>query len=232
MKSKGGAFKVTLVGLILVVAGGFASVLHLTHPDRIMNALSHPTSGIFIEAALVGIISVCAIVQLICYKRSMRGAAKTFALLSGLFGAVISFMAGESYTIMNSHAAWATALLPLAYLGTAAPIGAALYWALAAPNEENGESFYAFATAICGVVGAVLTIAYAATASLFSGAPLPFAVGAVILDIIVAIIGYIGKSKPNKVNAWAAAVIACFGGLLLRVLMWVAGTSTYGFFGD
>lgn len=231
-KSKVDPFKVALVGLIVVVLGGFASVLHLTHPDRIMNALSNPTSGIFVEAALVGVISVCAIVQLICYKRGAAVAAKVFAVLSGLFGVVISFMAGESYIVMNSRAAWDTVLLPLAYLGTAAPMGAGLYWALAAPDKENGASFSALATAIGGVAGAVLALAYAVAAGLFGGATLGLVAAIAALDVIVAVIGFIGKSKPTAVLAWASVAVAVVAGLLLRALMWIAGAGIYGFFGD
>lgn len=231
-KSKKDPFKVALVGLVLVVLGGFASVLHLTHPDRIMNALSNPTSGIFVEAALVGIISVCAIVQLILYKRGIAGAAKAFAVLSGLFGVVISFMAGESYIVMNSRAAWDTVLLPLAYLGTAAPMGAGLYWALAAPDEDNGAAFSALATCVGGVLGLVLTLAYAAVAGLFGGAALGIVAGVAVLDAAVAVIGFLGKSKPTQVLAWASVALAVVAGLLLRVLMWVAGAGAYGFFGD
>lgn len=229
--SKKDAFAVVLIALIIVIIGGFASVAHLTHPDRILNALSHPTSGIFVEAALVGIISVCAIVQLICYKRDQAQAARVFAVLSGAFGIVISFMAGESYIVMTSHAAWGTVFLPLAYLGTAAPMGCALYWAIAAPDAENGSALFAKATGVAGIAGAVLTLVYAAVAGLWSGASLGLVAGTVVLDAVAACAGFAGTKKDSTALAWAAVVAALIAGLLLRVLMWVAGVSFYGFMG-
>ena len=230
-KSKKDPFVPALAALIVVIIGGFASVLHLSHPDRIMNALSHPTSGIFIEAALVGILSVCAIVQLICYKRGIKGAAKVFAVLSGVFGVIISFMAGYSYIVMASHPAWDTILLPLAYLGTAAPMGAALYWAIACPNEENGASFAALLTGLFGVVGAALAAVYCASTGLFAGDTFALGAGAAVLDAVVAVIGFAGRNKSAAGLAWTAVVVALVAGLLLRVLMWVAGGQAFAFFG-
>lgn len=114
------------IALALVIVGGFASVTHLSHPDRIMNALANPLSGIFTEAALVGIVVVLGAIQLVLYRREQANAAKVVAVASAVFGAALSFMAGESYTVMASRAAWDTMFLPLAYLGTAAPIGIGL----------------------------------------------------------------------------------------------------------
>lgn len=42
------------VALVLAVVGGIASVTHLSHPDRIMAVLGHPTPGIFLEALQIG----------------------------------------------------------------------------------------------------------------------------------------------------------------------------------
>ena len=76
-----------------------------------MGALGHPTSGIFVEATLVALAGVCAIVYLILAKRASQsaGARKAFAVLAAVFGVLLSFMAGESY-MMGSQPAWNTVL--------------------------------------------------------------------------------------------------------------------------
>lgn len=41
----------SIVAFVLLVVGGCLSVTHLKHVDRILEALNHPASGIFVEAA-------------------------------------------------------------------------------------------------------------------------------------------------------------------------------------
>ena len=48
----------SIVAFVLVAVGGCLSVLHLKHVDRILEALNHPTSGIFVEAAMIGVLCV------------------------------------------------------------------------------------------------------------------------------------------------------------------------------
>ena len=57
-KTDKGAFAGTATALALTVVGGLASVTHLSHPDRMLGALQHPTSGIFTEALLVGLLAI------------------------------------------------------------------------------------------------------------------------------------------------------------------------------
>ena len=58
----GAASKVRLpacaVAVALLVVGGIASATHLSHVDRMMAVLAHPTAGIFLEALLLGLLAV------------------------------------------------------------------------------------------------------------------------------------------------------------------------------
>ena len=56
-------FIAAIVAIALAAVGGIASVTHLSHPENMLAALSHPTSGIFTEALLVGLTAVFAL----CY---------------------------------------------------------------------------------------------------------------------------------------------------------------------
>ena len=57
----GAASKVRLpacaVAVALLVVGGIASATHLSHVDRMMAVLAHPTAGIFLEALLLGLLA-------------------------------------------------------------------------------------------------------------------------------------------------------------------------------
>ena len=76
----------TIVSFALLVVGGCASVLHLSHVDRILEALNHPTSGIFIEAALIG---VCCVILAIYFIMLVRGASKSATTAVGVIGMVV-----------------------------------------------------------------------------------------------------------------------------------------------
>ena len=127
-RAKAAAFPAAVAALVIAVVGGLASVTHLSHPDRIMGALSHPTSGIFTEALLVGCLCVCVVVYLVLVKReAAAGARKAVAVIGAVFGVLLSFMAGESY-LMEARPNWCSQLLPLGYLLTAVSEGIAATW--------------------------------------------------------------------------------------------------------
>ena len=114
-KTDKGAFAGTATALALTVVGGLASVTHLSHPDRMLGALQHPTSGIFTEALLVGLLAIVMIAFLVMLRRGIDGGAlKAVAVVGMALGALMSFMAGQSY-LMSAIAAWNTELLPLGY---------------------------------------------------------------------------------------------------------------------
>ena len=74
-KTDKGAFAGTATALALTVVGGLASVTHLSHPDRMLGALQHPTSGIFTEALLVGLLAIVMIAFLVMLRRGIDGGA-------------------------------------------------------------------------------------------------------------------------------------------------------------
>lgn len=125
-----GNFAASVAAIVLLGVGGCASVLHLQHPDKILNALAHPTSGIFVEAVLVGLCALAVLVFAVMLKReSPLAVQRAVAAVAGVLGVALAFMAGHSY-MMASIPAWNTYLLPLAYLLTAAPAGIAVYLAV------------------------------------------------------------------------------------------------------
>lgn len=217
-----------LVAFVVTVVGGFASVLHLSHPENIMNALTRPSSGIFVEAALIGIMCVFVAVFLILVKRGKRNVAKVFAVLGAVFGLALSFMAGHSY-IMVAYDAWNTELLPLAYLGTSLAMGSTLYWVIACPGEENGSLLIALATVACGAVSFLTVLAYSLVSGAFSFAPVYIGFSLAGAAVTVAF-GLAGRRKPGRQIAIIALAAAVVSGLCFRMAMWAVGMNVYGFF--
>lgn len=223
-----------VVAAVVACLGGVASVTHLSHPEHIMGALSHPTSGIFTEAALTGLMAVCAVVYFVLLVRgASAGARKVFAVLGAVFGVLLSFMAGESY-MMSSQLAWNTPLLPLGYAGTAMPLGVALYLALAARDEQADTSLYAKLLLVGGALAAVTAAAYgAASGAGADQALLLWGLAVVIGGVAPAALGAAAIKKPEQAFtvACAAAVCALVGATAYRCVMWLASVVVNNFFG-
>lgn len=218
------SFVAGLVALVVMVVGGCASVTHLSHPDRMLAALGHPTSGIFTEAVLVGLFAVCAVVFLVLVKRgSAVGAQKTFAVLAAVFGVVLSFMAGSSY-MMTSTATWDTVLLPIGYLCTSIPAGIAAYLAVIGGGADGGSvRTLSVGLVVGGVLAAVSSIAYVAAAGFDGSVMVQLWLGCVACGgIVPAVCGVLGMKSPNRTTALAAVALAgaLIGQLCFRVVMW------------
>lgn len=219
-----------IVALVLLVVGGLASVTHLSHPDRILGALGHPTSGIFVEALLTGLAIVFIVAYIFLAKRN-NTAGKLLAVLGAAAGVALSFMAGLSY-VMSSIPAWNTVMLPVAYCSTAALVGIGFYLALAGMKREiTSEDSRVFLWMI--VVASVIAIA--STAVFFAGASKVGVAGWILCTAIGGIaplaISLVAMRQQSKITACAlagtvAGLVGCIG---VRVLMWLAGESLYSF---
>ena len=236
-KTDKGAFAGTVAALALAVVGGCASVTHLSHPDRMLGALQHPTSGIFTEAVLVGLLCIVLVAFLVMLKRSITGTPlKAVAVIGMALGVLMSFMAGQSY-LMDAIAAWNTELLPLAYLGTAAASGAAAYLVLIAAQKADvaGLSFAGLMTLVGGGAALVTVLAYGAAAGAFAGeTALVFVGGAVLCGgVVPAVCGTLAWKKPGNALTWGvvALVAALVGAVAFRCAMWMLGSGLYNLFG-
>lgn len=222
-----------VVALVLIVAGGLASVTHLSHPDRIMAALGHPTSGIFMEALFVGLVSLALIILIVMLKRG--ASLKAIGVVVGVLGLVMTFVLGYSY-MMEARAAWNTVLMPLGYMFTAAPLGIGLWAALCAAKKEEASavSFAGTLTAVAGIIAAVVVVAYGFVSGAAVGEQAALLWAAALAGgILPAICGFMMMKKPAQGVALgsAAAVLAVVGCLGFRCLMWLVGTGVDNFFG-
>lgn len=223
-RAKAAAFPAALASLVAAVAGGLASVTHLSHPGRIMGALSHPTSGIFVEAVQVGCLCVCVAVYLVLLKReASAGARKVVAVVGAVFGVLLSFMAGESY-LMEARPNWCTQLLPLAYLLTAIPEGVAAYLLVVAAKAKDADvAPYAKALLAGGVLAIVGVAAYAVWAGPADGAQWGLLAVAVVGGAVACACGALAGKKPGSLMALAGGALAgsLVAAVAFRCLMWL-----------
>ena len=227
----------SIVAFVLVAVGGCLSVLHLKHVDRILEALNHPTSGIFVEAAMIGVLCVLIAVYFIMLQRGVsKGSLKAVGAIAAVVAAVFTFACGNSY-MMEARPAWVTITLPLAYFGTAAAAGAGLHLLMKAVGKAGDEavSFAGALSAGAGVLGAVLAAAFC----IVSGSWVAAADGAVALVAVLFVAcaatiaaGVVAMKRTQSgltmgVVAFAGGVIAA---IVLRVVMWIIGSPVLNFF--
>lgn len=235
-KAQKALFPASLVALVSLAVGGLASVTHLSHPTRILEALSMPTSSIFMEGAGVFLLGVLILVYVVMIKRGAgEGALKGVAAIGAVVAVVLSFIVGNSY-IMESRAAWNTIALPIAYVGTGAVSGVAVFSALAVFAQKDDASLWGMLTGVVGVVALVTVLAYALSAGILTrgDAALLLWGGAIVVGCVVpAACGFAVKSKPELAEKLllVAAVAALIGALAFRVLMWNVGGATIDYFG-
>lgn len=223
----------TIVSFVLVAVGGCLSVAHLSHVDRILEALNHPTSGIFVEAAMIGVLCVLLAVYFVLLARGSSEKARTaVGILALLVGVVFTFACGSSY-LMEGRPVWNTVTLPLAYLGTAAAAGAGLNLLLKAAQkrDEAAVSFAGLLAVVGGALGLVLAGAFCLAAGAFGGA-VTWTVALLAALAVEIVCGALAMRKPA--GALAPGAVACVAGVVaaiaLRAAMWLIGTPFMDFF--
>jgi anaerobic dimethyl sulfoxide reductase subunit C (anchor subunit) len=227
-----------LLSVALLAAGGVLSVLHLEHPDRILEALNRPTSGIFIEAALIGLAAGAILVYLVLLVRGTRaGVRRGVAVAAALLCVILSFVCGSSY-MMAARPAWDNLLLPVAYLCTSAAAGASLNLLVKALRKvgEDSVRFAGIVALLCCVLGAVSALAFClSSGSTVFGAEGDLSMWVIVLvgALIIALISNALVTRYVK-GGTGLAVVAVIGSVVgavaLRAVMWLIGTPVLDFF--
>jgi anaerobic dimethyl sulfoxide reductase subunit C (anchor subunit) len=227
-----------IVSFVLVVVGGCLSVLHLQHPEHILEALNRPASGIFIEALLIGLTALVILGYAVMVWRKASARARRVVAVVGLVLAVaLSFACGSSY-MMAARPAWDSIFLPLAYLGTAATAGTSCNLLIKVARKQGAASIK-FAS-IFACAGGILGVVTALTYCLVTGASLLANEESVLiwlialfLTLVVSVISsaFVGKQAKKELSL---AAIATAGGIVgaisLRAVMWLAGAPVLNFF--
>lgn len=227
-----------IVSFILLVIGGCISVLHLKHPDRILEALNRPTSGIFIEAAMIGVMCVIiAIYFIMVLRKSSPKARMVVAAIGVVIGIVFSYECGASY-MMSARPTWVTIALPLSYAGTVAAAGTTLNLMIKAILKREKESIK-FA-GMLALIGCALGLVCAGVFHILAGETLftseydvmPWII-ATYVGIIIAFAGSLiamKQSEKGTVPATLAVIGAIVAAVAVRASMWLLGTPLMDFF--
>lgn len=236
-QSKKGILVSCVASAVLLALGGLASVTHLSHVDRMLAVLTHPAPGIFLEAVLIGVDALLAIAYFLMIRRDASGVARRVVAACAIaMGVIFPFSCGSSY-MMSSQLAWNTVLLPLGYLGTAMPLGAAA-WALLNHlfKESDAAKRWAGGELLAGgLLSLALGGAYgvASGASVSDQAPL-FWAGIVLVGSIAPVAcGALIARKPSL--TLPVSVVACLcgatGSIAYRMLMWTGSIALMSLFG-
>lgn len=130
--------KGVLIALIALIIGGVSSVLHLGHPERIFGALGHPTSGIFMESTMIGLLGLDIIIYLLALQRNATARTrKIIGTIGIVLALVLAFAVGDSY-VMSARPAWDTIILPAFYLVSAGIMGCFSLSTLIALTQNTG----------------------------------------------------------------------------------------------
>lgn len=227
----------SLAAVALLAVGGLCSVTHLSHPERMLSALGHPAPGIFLEALLLGILAVVALVYAVLLKReaSMTG-RKVLAVIGIVLAVVFSFSCGSSY-MMASQASWNTVALPLGYLGTAAASGTAVWTLMTALFKEDVEAvrFAGRQMVVGGALALVLALAYGMLSGVAGGSEVPLFWIAVVAcgGLAPAVFGWLIIRDPGKALTYSVIALtgALIGSVAYRALMWLVGSTLMALFG-
>lgn len=226
----------SIVAVVLAVIGGLVSVTHLSHPDRIMAVLGHPTAGIFLEALLIGLFIVAVAVYLIMLKREVSPAVrKVVAIIAAVIGIVFSFASGYSY-MMEARVTWNTIALPLGYMGFGAASGLSLYLLLCALKKEAADAvkLAGLETLVGGALALVCGLWFGFASGAATGAAAAvFWVAIICGGIAPMVCGYLGSKKPAGAVAMAGVAFAggIIGSVAFRAVMWMVGTAIANYFG-
>lgn len=245
-------FLLAILAIILLVAGGLASVLHLGHPERALHILGNPASGLSKELFVVGAMFLVALIYAIVAKKGFEGAIKVFALIGLVVGLILPFVAGASYMIA-ARPAWDSITLPLMYVGTGLGGGMLLAAAITVAKGNAEDSKFAVILALAGVVAMIIAVvAYVlwigvapyqaasrsidnvlsgSQAGLFWGAVVACGLVAPLVCAILALVAV--KKNPEGKNAsvllCVGFVCAIVGSVAIRVIMFALGTSVEQF---
>lgn len=227
----------SIVSFVLLVIGGLASVTHLKHVDRIMEALNRPTSGIFVEAAFVGVLCVLIAVYFIMLTRgSGERGRKVVGTITMVVGIAFAYACGSSY-LMSARSLWMTYALPLAYCVTAGAAGAGLNLLLKAiaGADEGALSFAGLIAAVVSALSLVFCLVFVVPAG-SAVAESSEAIAATAVTFVAVIVacsaGLLAWKKPGSamVAAWVVLIAGIVCAIAVRVVMWLIGTPLFDFF--
>lgn len=244
-----------IAALVALALGGFSSVLHLGHPERIFGALGHPTSGIFMESLMIGLFGLDILAYIVAIRRkSSDQRRKTIATIGLIPSILLAFAVGDTY-VLASRPAWDTLILPVLYVVSAAVMGCFGFNVLLVRfknADSTNETVATVSRAALYALGiqAVLLIAYlvhlaiapfadpsrSATRVLAGNLAPLFWIGLVLIGLLAptALLMRLRKKIAQSLSLRATAQLSLLcvlvAGVAFRVLMFSLGSGIRHFF--
>ncbi len=208
-----------LVCLVLLGVSGVALLLHLQHPERVLNAFNNLGAGIAQEGVttiLFGLLVLADCILCFIKKDSPRG----LVIATGVVGVIMTCTMGLCYAAFIGEPAWAgVPTIPFFVLGDLS-MGAGLYLAFNA--GVFGEKGFNTCFVIFQVLGAV---AIAAVCAQFAGAGfgvVGLLAGCAIGPVASAIMALTSRKSPTASKAYAACALAVCGIIIARYAFYAA----------
>lgn len=160
--------------LVLLGVGMLASLLHLGHPERFLNALSNPTSMITLEAYCALPFGIFVLIDAVMLKFD-KNKNLAIPIIAAVCGLALMLVTSNLYFSAHRYEAWAQPLTWLVFLGGDLAMGA---FAVLAFCKKDVKPFGAIAL----VLGYLMTVVFAVEAYVFGSAGYGF-----VLFIVAAI---------------------------------------------
>ena len=194
---------VDIVPLVCLAIGGIALLLHLGHPERMLNAFANPQAGITQEAFASMAFGAVLVIDLAL--TFFKGATpRWLRVLGAVFAVVLCAVMGMTYFNYVSQAAWHAASTVPFFLIVDLAVGFPLLGAL----DNNAAAKKPFMWA-CMALLVVAALVYAAEAPLFSSFPgiMPFVLAAV-LAIAAAAGSFVAMRRESASLLWVVFALA------------------------
>jgi len=220
-------FFAAIFALILLIAGGCISLLHLGNPVNFMSAATNlfSFSPISLELIFLGLGVIVAVIYLVVVNRE-GSASKIVGICGIVVGALFCYFSGHGYEVIAARPAWATPTLTLSYAFSALTIGGFLFLCLQAIFKDDAASIkkVGLIVLIVAVLMTILYIAYGALSPIGDNAML-FWVGAVVVGGVISVAaGVLVWMKSNVPMIYVGILAALIGGIAFRAVMWLAGS--------
>ena len=216
-----------VLAIVLLVAGGCLSLLHLGNPANFMAAATNlfSFSPISLELIFLGLGVIVAVVYLVLVNRE-SGASKALGVVGILAGVAFAYASGHGYEVIAARPAWATPALTFSYALGELALGGFLFLALqgAFKDEDGSVKKVALVVAVVAALETVAYLAYGAMSPIGDNAAL-FWGGAVAVGGVIAVVaGLVAWLKGNAAMAWLGVIAVAAGAIAFRAVMWLAGS--------
>ena len=207
-----------LVCLVLLGAGLLCVLFHLQQPQRFLNALANPTSGITLEAYFS--IPFCLVLfvdaALLLFKKKD---VRWLKIVGGLLACGLMFAMSYMYLMSANVPAWYSwETLPF-YVVLDLALGAAVY-PLFVKDIARADA-YSVTSAVLQVLAAIVAALEGAHFASVGLSPIPFAVGAIALAAS-AVFAFRAKGDRARVFALVACVLTVAGVAVARYAFYAA----------